>query len=106
MHRPLTDRNDLEDALCWQRQCTATSNLTIQFDRVMYLLEPGELTDHLKHREVTLFDYPNGTIAIRHEGVSLFYSAFDKAGKIKQADIVSNKRLGAVLAFAKVQQEA
>jgi hypothetical protein len=72
----------------------------------MYLLEPGELTNHLKHREVTLFDYPDGTIAIRHEGVSLPYTAFDKVGKIKQADIVSNKRLGAVLAFAKEQQEA
>ena len=106
MHRPLTDRDNLEDALCWQRQCTVTNNLTIQYDRVMYLLEPGELTDHLKRREVTLFDYPDGTIAIRHEGVSLPYSAFDKVGKIKQADIVSNKRLGAVLAFAKEQQEA
>ena len=41
-----------------------------------------------------------------NEGISLPYSAFDKVGHVKQADIVSNKRLGAVLAFAREQQEA
>lgn len=105
LHRPLTAMDNLEDALSWQKQCTVSNSLTTQYDRVKYLLEPGELTNDLRRKKVTLFDYPDGTIAIRYEGVSLPYSIFDKMAKIKQADIVSNKRLGAVLAFAKEQQE-
>lgn len=105
MHRPLTEMDNPEDSLCWQRQCTVTKSLTIQYDMVMYLLEPCELTNGLWRKKVTLYDYPDGTIAIRHDGVSLPYSAFDKVGKVKQADIVSNKRLGPVLAFAKKKQE-
>lgn len=105
LHRPLTDMDNLEDALCWQRQCTVSKNLTLQYDMVLYLLKPCELTNDLRRKKVTLFDYPDGTIAIRYAGVSLPYSAFDKVGKIKQADIVSNKRLAAVLTYAKEQQE-
>lgn len=41
LHRPLTDRDSLKDALCWQRQYTVTNILTVQYDRVMHLLEPG-----------------------------------------------------------------
>lgn len=105
LHRPLTEMDNLEDALCWQRQCTVSNSLTIQYDLVMYLLEPGDFTNDLRRKQVTVFDYPDGTIAIRYDGVSLPYSAFDKVGKVKQADIVSNKRLGAVLAFAKEKQK-
>ena len=105
MHRPLTEVDDLEDALCWQESRTVSNSLSVQYDRVMYLLEPGELTNDLRRKRVTIFDYPDGTISIKYEGVSLPYSAFDKVGNVKQADIVSNKRLGAVLAYAKEQQE-
>ena len=69
------------------------------------MLEPGELTNDLRRKRVTVFDYPDGTISIKYDGVSLPYSAFDKVGNVKKADIVSNKRLGAVLAYAKEQQE-
>lgn len=105
LHRALTDMDNIEDAMCWQKQCTVSNSLTIQYDRVMYVLEPGELTNGLRRKKVTVFDYPDGTIAIRHEGVYLPYSSFDKVGKVAQADVVSNKRLGAVLAFAKAQQD-
>lgn len=104
LHRALNDMDNLEDAMCWQKQCTVSNSLTIQYDRAMYVLEPNELTNALRRKKVIVFDYPDGTIAIRHEGVSLPYSSFDKVSKVSQADVVSNKRLGAVLAFAKAQQ--
>ena len=99
LHRPHTDMDNLEDAMCWQEQRTVSNSLTVQYDRVVYLLEPGELTNELRRKRVTFFDFPDGSIDIRHEGVSLPYSTFDKIGKVKQADIVDNKRLGAVLAM-------
>lgn len=63
------------------------------------------MNNALRRKRVTVFDYPDGTLSIKYEGTSLPYQAFDKVGHVKQADIVSNRRLGAVLAFAKAQQE-
>ena len=105
MHRALTDQDDLEEALSWQEERTVSNSLTVQYDRVLYLLEPSELTSNLRRKRVTVFDYPDGTISIKRDGIPLPYSAFDKVGNVKQADIVDNKRLGAVLAFAKERQE-
>lgn len=105
LHRPLTEFDDLEEAMCWQEERTVSSSLTIQYDRVMFKFDPGPLTADLRRKTVVVFDYPDGTIAVKHDGVPLPYSTFDKIGNIKQADIVDSKRLGAVLAFAKQRQE-
>ena len=51
-----------------------------------------------------IYDYPDGTIALRYCGEELTYSVFDKLRSVQQGDIVNNKRLGAVLAFAKDNQ--
>jgi hypothetical protein len=77
----------------------------VQYDRVIYLLKPTDLTKGLRRKKVRVHDYPDGTIAIRYEGVDLPYSIFDKVRQVKQADIVSNKRLGAVLKHVQEQQQ-
>ena len=77
----------------------------MQYDRVVYLLEPNDIARDLKRKKVRIYDYPDGTIDIKHDGLSLPYSVFDKVRQVKQADIVSNKRLGAVLKFVQEQQE-
>lgn len=105
LHRPLTDADDLDAALSWQEQRTVSNSLSVQYDRVMYLLEPNELTTTLRRKQVMVFDHPDGTIELKHDGIALPYSVFDKVGSIKDEDIVDNKRLGAVLAFAKAKQE-
>jgi len=51
-----------------------------------------------------VFNYPDGTVAIKYEGTDLPYSVFDKGRQVKQVDIVSNKRLGSVLQLVKDQQ--
>ncbi|MFN3239345.1 MAG: hypothetical protein ACE37D_20145 [Pseudomonadales bacterium] len=62
------------------------------------------LTKRLPRKRVTIFDYADGTIAIKYKGLALPYTIFDKAAQVDQGQIVSNKRLGAVLAFAKEKQ--
>jgi len=57
-------------------------------------------------KRVTVVDYPDGRLAIRYKGVELAYRAFDKLRQVSQAEIVENKRLGAVLAFIREQQIA
>jgi hypothetical protein len=104
LHRTLAKHECLEDILTWQEERTVTKNLTIQYDRVVYLLEPTEFSLELKRKKVRIYDYPDGTIDIRYEGLSLPYRIFDKARQIKQADIVSNKRLGTILQLIQEQQ--
>ncbi|QXX76753.1 hypothetical protein MHY1_p00275 (plasmid) [Methylovirgula sp. HY1] len=43
-----------------------THNLTVQYDRVMFLLEPNDVTRGLARKRVTVYDFPNGRVEIRH----------------------------------------
>ena len=52
-----------------------------------------------------IYDYPDGIVDIRYQGLPLPFSVFDKVSHIKQGDIVSNRRLGSVLEFAKEMQK-
>lgn len=88
----------------WQEDRTVSRSLTVQYDRVVYLLEPAGIAKDLQRKKVRIFDYPDGTIAIKCQGTDLPYSVFDKVRQVKQADIVSNKRLGSVLQIVKEQQ--
>ncbi|MGA2365714.1 MAG: hypothetical protein ABSG12_09505, partial [Steroidobacteraceae bacterium] len=80
--------------------------MTIQYDKVIYLITPGPDTNPIAGKHVTVFDYPDGRIKIRFEGRDLPYNVFDRLSQIRQADIVSNKRLGSVLTMARDAQLA
>ena len=83
---------------------TVTQNLTLQYDKVLFLLEPNEITRPLSRQCVTVIDYPNGRLSIRHKGVDLPHRTFDRLQKVDQAIIVENKRLSDVLAFVAERQ--
>ena len=104
LHRSLTELDQLDEILSWQEERTISHSLTVQYDRVVYLLEPTDLAKGLQRKKVRVFDYPDGTVAIKYEGTELPYSVFDKVRQVKQADIVSNKRLGSVLQLVKEKQ--
>jgi hypothetical protein len=104
-HRPVGAANSLRDVFAWKEERTLTSNLTLQYDKVLFLLEPNEVTRPLARQRVTIVDYPDGRIAIRHKGRDLPYRTFDKLQKVNQAAIVENKRLGEVLAYIATRQE-
>jgi hypothetical protein len=104
LHRPLAAHDDLDEALAWKEQRTVTQNLTLQYDKVLFLLEPNKITRPLARQRVTVIDYPDGRLSIRHKGVDLPYRTFDRLQKVNQATIVENKRLSAVLAFVAERQ--
>ena len=58
VHRPLSEFGNLEDTLTWQEDRTVTNSLTVQYDRVVYLLEPNDITHDLKRKKVRIYDYP------------------------------------------------
>jgi hypothetical protein len=78
--------------------------LTLQYDKVVFLLEPNEITRELRRKRVTVVDYPDGRLAIRYRGLDLPYTSFDKLRQVSQATIVENKHLGAVLAHIRERQ--
>ena len=106
LHRPLTESDaELEDIFTWQEPRKVTKNLTITYDKCIYLLEPTELNHKLVGQYISFLEYPDGTVAIMHEGRKLNYSIFNKLAGLQQNEIVENKRLGAVLAHIQQQHE-
>ena len=43
LHRALTDLDQLDEILSWQEDRTVSNSLTVQYDRVLYLLEPTDV---------------------------------------------------------------
>jgi transposase len=104
LHRPLRAGDDLDDAFAWKEERTLSQALTLQYDKVVFILEPSEQAKAAIGKRVTVVDYPDGRLAIRYRGVELAYRTFDKARQVSQAAIVENKQLGAALAFIRDQQ--
>src|SRR5260370_31402236 len=96
LHRPLLAGDDLTDVFAWREERTVSSNLTLQYDKVVFLLEPNEITRELRRKRVTVVDYPDGRLAIRYRGLDLPYTTFDKLRQVSQATIVENKHRNAV----------
>jgi hypothetical protein len=105
MHRELLPHEDLNEIFSWQETRTLSKNLTLQYDKVLYLIEDSLDNRSLARHKVTVFDYFDGTIKIKFNNQELAYRIFDKIQKVTQGEIVSNKRLGAVLNFIKEKQD-
>lgn len=106
LHRSLIEtQNELYDIFSFQSARVLTKSLTLQYDKVMYLVETTASTEKLIGKKVMVHDYPDGGINIKHCGKSLSYRVFDKLQDIRQGEIVENKRLGSVLNFARQEQE-
>jgi hypothetical protein len=104
LHRPLRAGDDLEDAFAWEEERRLSQALTLQYDKIILILEPTEPAKAAIGKYVTVFDYPDGRLAIRHDGVDLAYRAFDKVRQVDQGAIADNKQLGAVLAMIRDEQ--
>src|SRR3979490_2361186 len=99
VHRPLAGHDDLDDAFAWKEERTVSMNLTLQYDQVLFILEPTGIARSLARKRVTVIDYPDGRLVSRQNGVDLPYRTFDKRPQVNQAAIVENKRLGPILAY-------
>ena len=106
LHRPLRAGDDLDDAFAWKEERTLSQALTLQYDKVLFILEPSDQAKAAIGKRVTVVDHPDGRLSIRYRGVELAYRTFDKLRQVDQAAIVENKRLGAALAFIREQQIA
>jgi hypothetical protein len=104
LHRPLRAGDDLEDAFAWKEERTLSQTLTLQYDKVIFILEPSEQAKAAIGKRVTVVDYPVGRLAIRHNGIEFAYPAFDKIRQVDQGAIADNKRRGPLLAMIRDEQ--
>lgn len=103
-HRALQDDEDLSRIFSWQEERKMSRNLTVHFQRVTYVIEPGPQTLPLGGKCVRVHQWDNGRVEIQAAGLQLPYSILDENPCVTQAAIVENKRLGAVLAMIQSSQ--
>jgi len=99
-HRPVRGDEDLARIFSWREWRKVSVNLTLQYAKVMYLLEDRPAHRRLIHRYVEVAEYPDGRIELWADGTSLPYTTYDRLAQIDQGAIVEHKRLGHVLAIA------
>lgn len=59
------------DAFAWKEERTFSQALTLQYDKVVFILEPSEQAIAAICKRVTVVDYPGSRLSIRYRGVEL-----------------------------------
>ena len=106
LHRALNIEPDrLSEVFCLRDKRYVTKDLSLKYDRKRLRLEVNDLTRGLVGKYVDVYEYGCGRIQVRTKGVALPHVIFDQDQRVTHAAITENKRLGAVLAHIKVEQE-
>lgn len=105
VHRPLENHDDLAAFFTWREPRRVSKSLTVQYDKVLYLIEDNELSRKAIGKYIEVWHYPHGPKELRLNGVALPYSTYDRLSEIDQGAIVDNKRLGRTLELIKLVQD-
>ncbi|MBH2846256.1 ISNCY family transposase [Serratia marcescens] len=105
VHRPLENDENLQLTFTWREQHKVSKNLTLQYDKKLYLLEDNEENRRYQGKYIDVWQYPDGTIELRANGTSLPFITYDRLGELDQGAIVDNKRLGRALEMIKLVQD-
>ena len=105
-HRPLDrDTHNLDDILTIQEKRHLGSQLVSNYKRKKYMVEVDSFTRGLVGKYVDVLESFDAPLSVRYQGHELRYKVFDKDQRVNHTAIVENKRLSAVLAFIKDQQD-
>ncbi len=103
-HRPLRTDEHLDLVLTWREPRKVTRSLTVQYDRVMYLLDDTPENRRLIDRYIEVWEYPDGRIELRADDRVLPCRQYDRLAEIDQGAVVEHKRLSHVLQVAQALQ--
>jgi transposase len=105
-HRPLLPGERLDDIFTWQEQRRVSKSLTVNYHRIMYLLEESDEARKVRGKRVTVHETEDGDISIRNGPIELPATAFPmEQACVSQGAIVSNKLLAGALTEIKQRQE-
>ena len=99
----LSDR--LEEAFTWRAERTLSQSLTLQYDNIMFMIEPSEFAQGAIGQRVEVVDFPDGRLDVRHKGRSMPYRTFDKLRRVTETSVLENKRLGGLLEVIRQNQQ-
>jgi hypothetical protein len=103
-HRPLREDEELQQILAHRVARKVSNSLTVQYDRVMYLLEDCPENRGLIHQYIEVIEYPTGVIEVQAQGRVLPYREYDRLALIDRGAEIENKRLSAALGVARELQ--
>jgi transposase len=104
-HRPLRADEDLAPIFTWQEARKLSTNLTVHYQCITYLVTPNPAMLALRGHQVQVHEDAEGQVTVRHQGALLPIQPFvDKKPMVRQADIVANKRLDHILTLVQAQQ--
>jgi hypothetical protein len=103
-HRPLRKDEDLDAILTWRVMRKVSDALTLLNDRMIWLLDDTAATRRLIGRYIDVWEYPDGRLEIRADGVVLPCVPYNKLAEIDQGAVVGHKRLGHALQVAQAPQ--
>ncbi|MBN7807786.1 MULTISPECIES: ISNCY family transposase [Agrobacterium] len=104
MHRPLADHENLDGAMCRKEVRTLSQSLTLRYDKVLFILDPTEISRPLAGQKVIVCDYPDGRLEIMYESFALHYRTFGTLRSVHRAEVVDNKRLDDMLSLVAEMQ--
>jgi hypothetical protein len=90
--------------MTWRETRRVTKSLTVQYDRVMYLLDDTPENRKLVHRYIEVWEYPDGRIEIRAQDRVLPYREYDRLTDVDQGAVIEHKRLAHALQVAQALQ--
>lgn len=105
VHRQLDIDDDLDAIFTWREPRRVSKSLTVQYDKILYLIEDISTSRKAIGKYIEVWHYPDGRKEIRLNGVVLPYSIYDRLSKVDQGAIVDNKRLGRTLELVKLVQD-
>jgi len=105
LHRPMQARDRLDEAFTWRAERTLSQSLTLQYDNILFMIEPSEFAQAAIGRRVEVVDFPDGRLEVRYKGRSMPYRTFDKLRRVTAPAVLENKRLGGLLALIRQDQQ-
>ncbi|MTH61319.1 ISNCY family transposase [Paracoccus litorisediminis] len=106
LHRAFNIEPDrLRRILCRRDERFVSQQLSLSYEKKRIILAPNDLSLAAAGKYIDLYEYPDGSVEVVMNGVSLAYTMFDKEQRVTHAAITENKRLGEILTIIKAQQE-
>ncbi len=80
--------------------------LTLQYDNILFMIEPFQFAQAAIGKRVEVVDFPDGGLEIRYKGRSMAYRTLDKLRRVSEAAVLENEHLGGLLTLIRQSQEA
>lgn len=105
LHRPMQARDRLDEAFTWRAERTLSQSLTLQYDNILFMIEPSEFAQAAIGQRVEVVDFPDGRLEVRYKGRNMPYRTFDRLRRVTETAVLENKRLGGLLALIRQDQQ-